>query len=61
MFDSLLLLCEGQVAYYGDIKHCPQYFSDLGMPCPLTYNLADHICKLNQSLRAHKDINKALF
>ena len=45
MFDSLLLLCEGQVAYYGDIKHCSQYFSDLGMPCPLTYNLADHIRK----------------
>ena len=45
MFDSLLLLSSGRVAYYGDIEHCAAYFSGLDLPCPTNYNLADHIRK----------------
>jgi len=46
MFDKLLLICEGQVAYYGEAKKCAQYFAALGLPCPTNYNIADHIRKL---------------
>ena len=45
MFDTLLLLCEGNVAFHGDVAHCAQYFKDMELPCPPNYNLADHICK----------------
>ena len=43
MFDKLLLLCEGEVAYYGDVKACADYFTSIDLPCPPNYNLADHI------------------
>ena len=43
MFDKLLLLCEGEVAYYGDVKACADYFTSFDLPCPPNYNLADHI------------------
>ncbi|ODM98292.1 Protein white [Orchesella cincta] len=41
MFDKLLLMSEGRVAYYGDAKKAPTYFSSIGYPCPETYNPAD--------------------
>ncbi|XP_067951045.1 uncharacterized protein [Watersipora subatra] len=43
MFDKLLLLCDGQVAFNGSISRCAEYFEGLGLPCPPNYNLADHI------------------
>ena len=46
---QLLLLCDGQVAYYGDVTHCASFFSDIELPCPPNYNLADHICKYRAS------------
>jgi len=45
MFDKLLLLCDGKVAYFGEVKNCAQHFASLELPCPANYNLADHICK----------------
>ncbi|CAL8101454.1 unnamed protein product [Orchesella dallaii] len=41
LFDKLLLMSEGRVAYYGDAKKAPTYFSSIGYPCPETYNPAD--------------------
>ncbi|KAF6029156.1 hypothetical protein EB796_012553 [Bugula neritina] len=43
MFDKLLLLCDGKMAYFGEVKNCAQHFASLELPCPANYNLADHI------------------
>ena len=45
MFDKLLLLCEGEVAYYGDTKACTEYFRALDLPCSEQIHIADHIGK----------------
>jgi len=48
MFDKLLLLCDGKMAYFGEVKNCAQHFASLELPCPANYNLADHICKYHK-------------
>nr|XP_058944927.1 protein white-like [Pocillopora verrucosa] len=42
MFDSILLLAEGRTAYMGSRADVIQYFEDLGYPCPINFNPADH-------------------
>jgi len=49
MFDKLLLLCDGKMAYFGEVKNCAQHFASLELPCPANYNLADHICKYHKA------------
>ena len=41
MFDRILLMAEGRVAFLGPIAEAPQYFASHGMPCPVNYNPAD--------------------
>ena len=41
MFDRILLMAEGRVAFLGPIAEAPQYFVSHGMPCPVNYNPAD--------------------
>ena len=60
MFDKLLLLCEGEVAYYGDVKACADYFADIDLPCPPNYNLADHIREHENSCSRCPDICQVL-
>lgn len=43
LFDTLMLLAEGKVTYFGDISNCTNYFSNLGYPCPLQFNPADYV------------------
>jgi ATP-binding cassette subfamily G (WHITE) protein 1 len=43
LFDDLLILAEGRIAYYGPTEGCIEYFSDLGYPCPQYSNPADYI------------------
>ncbi|XP_013413427.1 ABC transporter G family member 27 isoform X1 [Lingula anatina] len=41
MFDSLLLLCEGHMAYFGDAGKMVDFFSSMGLHCTPLYNPAD--------------------
>ncbi|CAG7696963.1 unnamed protein product [Allacma fusca] len=43
MFDSLLLMAEGKVAYLGDAKQVIPFFKELHYDCPLHYNPADFL------------------
>ncbi|RMX58452.1 hypothetical protein pdam_00022053 [Pocillopora damicornis] len=42
MFDSILLMAEGRVAYMGSTADAIPYFSGLGYPCPMNFNPADY-------------------
>lgn len=46
LFDKLLLLARGKVAYFGAAKDATTYFGKLGHPCPKQYNPADHFIDL---------------
>ncbi|GJD12541.1 ABC transporter G family member 7 [Galdieria sulphuraria] len=46
LIDSLLLLSEGKVLYFGPAKEAVAYFSQLGYECPLHFNPADYILDL---------------
>lgn len=41
LFDRLILLAEGKVAYHGSSVGAMEFFSDVGYPCPENYNPAD--------------------
>ncbi|XP_017489988.1 PREDICTED: protein white-like, partial [Rhagoletis zephyria] len=41
LFENLLLMADGQVAYMGNTQQALEYFKSCGLPCPLNYNPAD--------------------
>ena len=43
LFDDLLLLDEGHVAYFGPRHDAVAYFSAIGFGCPATWNAADYL------------------
>jgi len=45
MSDSILLLAEGRTAYMGATADAIPYFENLGYPCPLNFNPADHFVR----------------
>ncbi|XP_037797827.1 protein white-like [Penaeus monodon] len=41
MFDRVLLMAEGRVAFLGEVDAAYQFFNRIGLPCPPNYNPAD--------------------
>jgi len=46
LFDSLLLLGNGETVYFGPAAKATNYFADVGYPCPQYSNPADHFLDL---------------
>jgi len=46
MFDSLLLLGNGETVYFGPASKATNYFTEAGFPCPQYTNPADHFLDL---------------
>ncbi|KAM3961772.1 scarlet [Aphomia sociella] len=46
LFDKLVLLAEGRVAFAGDFSGALNFFESLGYHCPLTYNPIDYFIKV---------------
>ncbi|XP_061711951.1 protein scarlet-like [Cydia pomonella] len=46
LFDKLVLLAEGRVAYAGSAKGALTFFESLGYHCPITYNPTDYFIKV---------------
>lgn len=43
LFDSLVLLSEGDLIYSGDMIQCNDFFGRNGYQCPIGYNIADYL------------------
>ncbi|MGH0183878.1 UNVERIFIED_CONTAM: hypothetical protein FKN15_013107 [Acipenser sinensis] len=57
MFDKLLLMSDGEVAYYGQASRIVDFFNDLGMPCTPHENPADYMLdKVKESPEVRQDI-----
>ncbi|KNB46494.1 hypothetical protein JH06_0100 [Blastocystis sp. subtype 4] len=41
LFDRVMYLADGEVAYFGKREDALEYFESIGMPCPPYYNMAD--------------------
>ena len=46
MFDNIMLLCRGQIAYYGPTSAVVDSFGAVGLKCPLYHNPADYIVEV---------------
>ncbi|XP_057306202.1 uncharacterized protein LOC130644562 [Hydractinia symbiolongicarpus] len=53
MFDKILLLCNGRIAYYGKLSGVLKFFEHIGMPCHINWNPADFIM---EQLSAEKKV-----
>ncbi|KAF0288609.1 Protein scarlet [Amphibalanus amphitrite] len=42
MFDQLMFLAEGRLAYMGSATNAAEFFTSLNLVCPATYNAADY-------------------
>ncbi|CAH2074508.1 unnamed protein product, partial [Iphiclides podalirius] len=46
MFDKLLIMADGRVAFLGSPDQATEFFKELGAACPANYNPADHYIQL---------------
>lgn len=45
MFDKLLLLYNGDMAYFGEVNSIYRYFEDIGVVIEPHYNPAEFVCE----------------
>mmetsp|Transcript_119478 Transcript_119478/g.385749 ORF Transcript_119478/g.385749 Transcript_119478/m.385749 type:complete len:662 (+) Transcript_119478:68-2053(+) len=48
MFDDAVFLHEGQITYHGPVPKVAGYYGQLGYPCKMSFNPADHVMFLLQ-------------
>jgi len=48
MFDDVVFLHDGQVAFHGPVKQLVEHFTSVGYPCKASFNPADHVMFLLQ-------------
>ncbi|XP_055525675.1 protein white isoform X2 [Wyeomyia smithii] len=63
LFDKVLLMAEGRVAFLGSPYQAAEFFSQLGIPCPPNYNPADFYVQMlaiapNKELECRDTIKK---
>ncbi|CAH1772265.1 unnamed protein product [Owenia fusiformis] len=57
LFDRVLLMTEGQVAYFGEGSKILSFFSSVGLECSMNYNPADFIL---EKVNEEKDVQDAI-
>ncbi|KHN71601.1 ABC transporter ATP-binding protein/permease wht-1 [Toxocara canis] len=45
MFDNLCLMAMGQIAYFGPVEKVCDFWKEIGLECPPTFNPADHVIR----------------
>jgi hypothetical protein len=43
LFDQLIVLAQGKMAYSGAYSRCQDHFASIGQPCPPGFNIADYL------------------
>eukprot|EP00794_Sanderia_malayensis_P015415 gene15415-16989_t len=56
LFDKLMLLCLGRVAYYGPASGAFDFFEQINLPCDPNWNPADYMMELLKSEREQQDM-----
>ncbi|KAG6914345.1 hypothetical protein DXG01_000909, partial [Tephrocybe rancida] len=57
MFDQLVLLASGKLAYSGEFAKCHDYFTLIGQPCPPGFNIADFLIDLTMHATLDTGLN----
>ncbi|KAJ3412935.1 hypothetical protein HDV05_008723 [Chytridiales sp. JEL 0842] len=60
LFDRILLLTKGKVAYYGAVDNIANFFSAHGFDCPFGFNLADFMLDIVSATQTGKIVNNEL-
>ncbi|KAG6525841.1 hypothetical protein ZIOFF_015812 [Zingiber officinale] len=50
LFDDIILLCEGKIAYQGPREHALKYFEWMGFKCPDRKNVADFLQEITSKM-----------
>lgn len=50
LFDDVILLCEGKIAYHGPRENIPQFFEHMGFRCPERKNIADFLQEVTSKM-----------
>ncbi|KAJ0180331.1 hypothetical protein K1T71_003735 [Dendrolimus kikuchii] len=58
MFDKLLLMADGRVAFLGSPEEATDFFKQLGAACPPNYNPADHFIQLLAGVPGREEATK---
>ncbi|KAI5161017.1 ATP-binding cassette, subfamily G (WHITE), member 2 [Nematocida ausubeli] len=60
MFDNIIMMKNGQIAYSGSPKDCVQSLGAFGLPCPKYTNPADHLFRIINQLPPQQEKSEKL-